>query len=174
MGNTNVMTEVDQMVMFYLMTRRRINLVRLILDYMLSTIDEARKSHAAMPYGMLLTHVFTKAQRPIDGHRKDEKCPTTTKKTFSAMGLNFQYPDTEGEKKKKKKEEEEKKQKKKEEKKELKRRQAPLQKVKSKPSEEIRMKRRHERSLFHVFEENRVSKRRLLKLAKDSSSSSAE
>ena len=61
MGNTNVMTEVDQMVMFYLMTRRKINLVRLILDYMLFAIDEERRSHAAMPYGMLLTRVFARA-----------------------------------------------------------------------------------------------------------------
>ena len=60
-GNTDVMIEVDHMVMFCFMTRRRINLVRLILDYMLSAIDEARRSHAAMPYGMLLTHVFTRA-----------------------------------------------------------------------------------------------------------------
>ena len=84
-GNINVMTEVDHMVMFCLMTRRRINLIRLILDYTLSTIDDVRRSHATMPYGMLLTRVFTRAQLPIDGPRKDDKCPATTMKTFSAM-----------------------------------------------------------------------------------------
>ena len=105
MGNTDVMTEVDQMVMFCLMTRRRINLVRKILDYMLLAIDEARKSHAATPYDMLLTRVFGKVQLPVDGHKKDEKHLTTTKKTFSAMGLKLEGPSTEGEKKKKKKEE---------------------------------------------------------------------
>ena len=104
MGNTNVMTEVDQMVMFCLMTRRRINLVRLVSDYMLSAIDEARKSHVAVPYGMLLTKVFARAQLPIDGQRKDEKCLTTTKKTFSTMGLKLQDLDIEGKKKEKKKE----------------------------------------------------------------------
>ena len=75
-----------------------------------------------MPNGMLLTLVFGRAQLPIDGHRKDEKCPTTTKKTFSAMGLKLQGPEIE--EKKKKKEEEEKKKKKKEEKNEPKERQA--------------------------------------------------
>ena len=54
------------------------------------------------------------------------------------MGLKFQNPDIERETQKKKKEEEEKKKKKKEEKMEPKRRQAPLQKPKSKPSEEVR------------------------------------
>ena len=80
-----------------------------------------------------LPRVFARAQLPIDGHKKDEKHPATTKKTFSAMGLKFQNPDTKGEKRKKKKEEEKKKKKKKEKKKEPKRRQPPLQKVKSKP-----------------------------------------
>ena len=46
----------------------------------------------------------------------------TTKKTFSAIGIKFQDPNTEGEKKKKKKEEEEKKKKKKDEKIDQKRR----------------------------------------------------
>ena len=66
MGNTDIMTEVDHMVMFCLMIRRRINLVRFILDYTLSAIDAARRSHAALPYGMLLTRVFIRAQLYID------------------------------------------------------------------------------------------------------------
>ena len=49
MGNTDFMIEVDHMVMFYLMTRRRINLISLILDYMLIAIDNSRRSHAALP-----------------------------------------------------------------------------------------------------------------------------
>ena len=61
MGNTDVMTEVDHMVMFCLMTRRRINLIRLILDYMLTTIDDLRRSHATLPYGMLLIRIFPRA-----------------------------------------------------------------------------------------------------------------
>ena len=81
------MTDVDYIVMFYLMTKRRINLVRLILDYTLSAIDAARRSHATLSYGMLLTHVFMRVQLPIDEHRKDDKCPATTIKIFSAIGL---------------------------------------------------------------------------------------
>ena len=155
MGNTDVITEVNHMVMFCLMTKRRINLIRLILDYMLLAIDAARRSHAALPYGMLLTQVFMRAQLPVDGHRKDEKCPTTTKKTFSAMDLKTQGP--EKEKKKKKKKEEKMKD-------PNKKKQAPLRKGKSKPSEELRKKKRQERSLPPVSEERRVSKRRLLRL----------
>ena len=99
------MNKVDHMVMFCLITKRRINLIRLILDYMLSVIDVARRSHATLSYGMLLTQVFMRAQLLVDGHRKDEKRPTTTKKTFSTMGLKPQGPEKE-EKKKKKIEEE--------------------------------------------------------------------
>ena len=58
-GNTNVMIEVDQMVMFCLMTRRMINLVRLILDFILSAMDVVRRSHPALSYGMFLTRFFT-------------------------------------------------------------------------------------------------------------------
>ena len=64
---------------------------------------------------MLLTCVFTRAQPPVDGHRKDEKCLATTKRTFFTMGLKLQGHERKG---KKKKREEEEKKKKKEEKKE--------------------------------------------------------
>ena len=89
------------------------------------------------------------------------------------MGLKFKDPDIE-EEKKKKKEEEEKKKKKKEEKKEPKRREALLQKAKSKPFEELKTKMRHKRILSPISKERRVSKRILLKLAAESSFSSAE
>ena len=81
------MTEVDQMVMFCLMNRRRINLVRLILDFILSAMDVTRRSQAALPYGMFLTRVVTRGQLPFDGHRVDNKCPAITMKTFSALGM---------------------------------------------------------------------------------------
>ena len=96
MGNTDAMTELDHMVMFCLL----INLIKLILDYMLTAIDDSRRRHTALPYGMLLICIFARAQLPINDHRKDEKCPTTTNKTFSTMGLKFQDPDIEGEKQK--------------------------------------------------------------------------
>ena len=57
---------------------------------------------------------------------------------------------------------------------EPKRKQAFLQKAKSKPYEEIRTKKRHERSHSPISKERRASKKRLLKFAKESSSFSAE
>ena len=164
-GNTDVMIEVDHTVIFCLMTKRRINLVRSILDYTLSAIDAARRSHAVLPYGMLFTHVFTRAQLPVDGHRKDEKCPTTTMKTFTAMGLKLQG--LKKEEKKKKKEEA----KKEEKKKDPRKKDTSLQKVKMKPSEEMRKKKRQEISLSPSSEGKRVRKRRLLKLPEETSSS---
>ena len=59
-GNKDVMIEVDQMVMYCLMTKRRINLVRLILDYILAVVDATRRSHVILPYGMFLTRAFTR------------------------------------------------------------------------------------------------------------------
>ena len=93
MGNIDVMTKVDQMVMFYLLTRRRINLVRLILDFMLFIVDAARRSHASLLYSMFLTRMFTRSQLPLDGHTVDNKHPTATMKTFLAMGLKPQARD---------------------------------------------------------------------------------
>ena len=60
-SNTDVMTKVDQMVSFFLMTKRRINLVRLILDFILATVNAERRRHATLPYSMFLTRVFIKA-----------------------------------------------------------------------------------------------------------------
>ena len=60
-GKIDVMTEVDQMVMFCLMTRRRINLVRLIMDFIVAAVNVEKKRHATLPYGMFLTRVFVRA-----------------------------------------------------------------------------------------------------------------
>ena len=89
-GNTDVMMEVDQMVMFYLMIRRRINLVRLILDFILAAVNAEQRRHATLPCGMFLTRVFIRAQLPLDGHGADNKRLTTTIETFLALGLKLQ------------------------------------------------------------------------------------
>ena len=112
-SNTDVMFGVDHMVMFFLMTRRRINLVRLILDFMALAMNVERRRHTTLPYGMFLTRVFRKVQLPINGHRADNKRSTTTMKTFSALGLKPKDQELEKEKKKKEEKEEKKKDKKK-------------------------------------------------------------
>ena len=84
------MSEVDHMVMFCLMTKRKINLVRLILDFIIVAIGVEKKKHASIPYGMFLTRVFNKAQFPLNGERSDNKRLTTTMKTFQALGLKPQ------------------------------------------------------------------------------------
>ena len=101
-GNTDVMSDVDQMVIFYLMTKRRINLVRLILDFIITTIDAEKKKHASLPYGMFLTKVFNKAQLPQVAERSNDKRPTTIMKTFQAMGLKPKAQDKEKENERKK------------------------------------------------------------------------
>ena len=55
------MIEVDQMVMFCLMTRRRINLVRLIIDFILATVHAEIRRHATLLYDIFLTRVFIRA-----------------------------------------------------------------------------------------------------------------
>ena len=88
-SNKDVMSELDQTVMFCLITRRRINLVRLIMDFILLAVNVERRRHATLPYGMFLTRVFIRAQLLIDRHRAETKRPTTTMKTFSALGLKL-------------------------------------------------------------------------------------
>ena len=90
------------MVMFCFMTKRRINLVRLILDFTLATVNVERRRHATLPYNMFLTRVFIRAQLPLDGHKVDNKHPTTTMETFSVLGLKPYAPEKEREEKKKK------------------------------------------------------------------------
>ena len=161
-GNIDVMTEVDQMLVFYLMTRRRTNLVRLILDFILATVNAERRRHAALPYGMFLTRVFIRAQLPLYGHRIDNKRPTTTMKTFSSFGLKPQAQEKEKEKEKKDKKKKD---------------STAIAKVtntrkgKSKPSEEGKKKKRKERGLSPIPEERRTSKSRMVRLAKESFSS---
>ena len=90
----------------------------------------------------------------MDGHKADNKRPTTTMKTFSALGLKPHAPEKEKKKDKKKKDSFKKK--------------THAQKEKSKTSGEKKKKRR-ERSLSLISEERRTCNRRLLKLAKESS-----
>ena len=85
-GNTDVMNEIDHMVIFYLMTRK-INLVRLILDFILATINAERRKHATLPYGMFLTRVSFRAYLSLDRHRAKTKRLTIMMKTFSTLGL---------------------------------------------------------------------------------------
>ena len=89
--------------MFYLMTKRRINLVRLIFDFIIATIVVEKKKHASLPYGMFLTKVFNKAQLPLAGESSDDKRPTIMIKTFQTMGLKPKAQDKEKEKERKKK-----------------------------------------------------------------------
>ena len=56
-GDTEVMTDENQMVMFYLQTWRRFNLVRLILDFIISSVHTDRRRHFTLPYGLLMTRV---------------------------------------------------------------------------------------------------------------------
>ena len=96
-GNTDVMSEVDQMVMFCLRTRRMINLVRLILDFIIFAIGVERRKHATLPYGIFLTKVFIKAQLPLDGEKRAKHRLTITMKTFLALGLKPKDIEGEGE-----------------------------------------------------------------------------
>ena len=100
-------------------------------------------------------------------------------KTFLALGLKPQAQVKEKQKKKEEKKEEKKEKKKQKKKKDKKKKDSSTQKdaaaqtVKSKPSEEKeKRKKRLERSLSPIFEEGRINKRRLLKLAEKTSSSS--
>ena len=101
-GKSKVMTNVDQMVMFCLLTRRKINLVRLILDFIISSIHAERRRHFTLPYGMPLTRIVTRAQLPSRGHRSDDKRPTTTIDTFTDFRLKPRALKMETKKKKKK------------------------------------------------------------------------
>ena len=75
-------------------------MVRLILDFILTTVNVESKSHTNVPYGMFLTRVFIRANcRWID--RANNKHPITTMKTFSALGLKPHALEKEKEDKKK-------------------------------------------------------------------------
>ena len=82
--------------------------MRLILDFILSAINAERRRHAILPYGIFLTRVFIRAQLLIEGHRAKTKRPTTTMKTFSALGMKPQAPVKEKEKEKEEKKKEKK------------------------------------------------------------------
>ena len=103
-GNIDVVSEVDQMAMFCLMTKRRINLVRLNFNFIIAAVGAKKKKHATLPYGMFLTRVFNKAQLPLVGERTDNKRLTTTMKTFQALGLKPQAQVKEKENEKEKEE----------------------------------------------------------------------
>ena len=89
--------------MFYLMTKGKINLVRLILDFIIVVFGAERNKHASPSYGMFLTKVFNKAQLPLAGERANDKRPTTIINAFQTMGLKPKAQDKEKEKENKEK-----------------------------------------------------------------------
>ena len=125
--------------MFYLITRRKINLVRLILDFILLAVNAERRRHATLPYGMFLTRVFIQAQLPINGHRTKTKRPIITMKIFSTLGLKLQALEKGKGKEKKKEIEKENEDKKKKDSFE---KNISAQKHKSKPSKEDKKKKK--------------------------------
>ena len=149
------------MGIFCLITKRRINLVSLILDFILDVVNVERKRHPTLLYGMFLTRVFIRAQLPLDGHRADNKRPITIMKTFLTLGLKPQATKKEKEEKKKDKK-----------KKDSFDKKTHAQKEKTKSSSEEKKKRRRERSLYPILEERKTSKRRIMMLTEGSSSSS--
>ena len=100
-GDTEEMTDVDQMVLFCLLSKRRINLVRLILDFILSSVHTERRSNFTLPYGMLLTRVFEQAQLRFGGHKSDDSRPPATVDTFVNLRLKPKDPEKKTKKKKK-------------------------------------------------------------------------
>ena len=96
------MSEVDRMVMFCLMSKKRINLVRLILDFIIAAVGVEKKKHASLPFGMFLNCVVNKAQFHLNGERADFNRHTTTTKTFQALGLKPQAQEKENKSGKKK------------------------------------------------------------------------
>ena len=110
---------------------------------------------------MFLTRVFIRAQLPLDGHRVDNKRLTKRMKTFLTLGLKAQAREKEKEKEKKDKK-----------KKDSIVEETSTRKGKSKPSEEDKKNKRRERSLSPILEERRTKKRRIMRLAEESFSSS--
>ena len=146
------------MMVFCLMTRRKINLVRLILDFILVVVNVNRRRHVSLPYCMFLTRVSIRAQLPLDRHKADNKRPTTTMKAFSILGLKPQAQEKEKEKESKKKKDVV---------------VVPsTKKTKSKPFEEDKKKKKmREKSPSPIPRERRASKRRLMRLTEEFSSS---
>ena len=102
-GDTEVMTDVDQMVLFCLLSKRRINLMRLILDFIPSSVHAERRRNFTLPYGMLLTRIFEQAQLLVGGHRSDDNRSSAAVNTFIDLGLKPKDPEKETKKKKDKK-----------------------------------------------------------------------
>ena len=84
------MIDVDQMVMFSHMTRRRINLVRLIIDFIIAAVSAEKRRHFTLPYGMFLISIFIRAQLSLDTRRADNKKPTTSMTNYFTLGLKPQ------------------------------------------------------------------------------------
>ena len=129
--------------------------MKLILDFIISAVGAEKKETCNTLY--LVSHQGThQSTTSLDGERCDKKRPTTTIKTFSTLGLKPK--DKEKEKESKKKDVV------------AATTMVPsTKKPKSIPFEEGKPKQRREKSLSPIPKERRRSKRRLMKLAEESS-----
>ena len=104
--------------------------MRLILDFIVSSFHTERRRHFNLPYGMLLTRIFERAQLPIRGHRLDDSRPIATVDTFINQGLKPKDPEKKTKKKKKG----------------------------SKPSDKKKQKKRSKKSLYPLLKEKLARK----------------
>ena len=56
----DVISRINHMVMFCIMSNRRINLVRLIVDFIIAVMGAEKMEHTSLPYDMFLTYAFVK------------------------------------------------------------------------------------------------------------------
>lgn len=82
----DAMARMHILTLFYVMTKRRVNLNRLIMHYLLFVIKGDKKKNNWHPYGMLLIRVFKHLKLPLVGERIDDSRSVMSTKTFSMLG----------------------------------------------------------------------------------------
>ena len=83
------MTKMDIMALYCVMTRRKINLDKLIMDHYLSTIERDKRKNVGLPYGKYLTGAFNVFDLNIEGEKVHDIRRKTTWKTFTMLGYKF-------------------------------------------------------------------------------------
>jgi len=86
-GTLDVVTYTDLCIMYHLMTKTKLNLCFIILQYMIDSYLNVKQKIVELPYGMHLTPIFKVAQVSLEGEESKYTFMRFTTKTLGQLHI---------------------------------------------------------------------------------------
>jgi len=98
-GTFDAVTDIDLCIMYHLMTKTKLKLCFIILQYMIDSCLDVKQKFVELPYGMDMTPIFKAAQVSLEGEECEYTFMRFTTKTLGQLHTttsNMPTPPTSG------------------------------------------------------------------------------